>query len=555
MLNSWPGKQAALPSADAGRRASQIVICELPIMDSEPIQRRRRLSKSQRIAIIAAGTLLLILAGAGFILLAHYWPFSQKEITETLEETVPGTKLTISRFRSTYFVHPGASAEGLVFTRRKSPAGTPPLVTVQKITIRASYHDLFLRPGYISRIIIDGLHIQIPSRGSSAKSEDTDATESTSSTRTSVGEIVSKGILLEIARRDSSPLKFEIHDIRVASVAANKPMSYSLALQNALPPGEIQSTGKIGPWNSSDIGQIPVSGDYKFDQANLGVFDGIQGTLSSTGHFQGRLGQIDVSGDTSTPDFGIKSGGHTLNLKSRFEAQVNGTNGDVKLTRVAVKFQDTPIEVRGSIAGKSSSPGKTTSLDLSSTQGRVQDILRPFVSARQPPMVGPILFRAHVVFSSADHPFFKKVNLTGDFTVDHGRFSSAETQSSVNGLSERSRGIKQSGGNSEAVETNLSSQVVLSGGVAKFSNLAMTVPGATAKMNGTFNVINEKVDFHGALKTDVKLSDTTKGIKSVLLKPLDPLFKRKRHEGASIPVEMTGTYSQPHFGVEVVPKP
>jgi len=67
-------------------------------------------------------------------------------------------------------------------------------------------------------------------------------------------------------------------------------------------------------------------------------------------------------------------------------------------------------------------------------------------------------------------------------------------------------------------------------------------------------VINEKIDFHGALKTDVKLSDTTKGIKSVLLKPFDPIFKRKRHEGASIPVEMTGTYSQPHFGMEVIPK-
>ena len=545
-------KECSFRSPEAEVAACEALDRRLCIMNSEQAAARGRVSRWRRISLITPAVLLLLVAG-GFALLLHDWPFRQKDILETLQETVPGTKVTVARFHSTYFMHPGAVAEGLVFTRQNSQPGNPPLVTVQKITIQANYHDFLYRPGYISRIVVDGLHIQVPARGTGTGSA-AGSGSFTAITRTSVGEIVSSGALLEIARRDSDPLKFKIHSIRVSSVAAGKPMSYTVNLQNPLPPGEIHASGRLGPWSASDIGQLPVSGDYKFDQANLGVFDGIQGTLSSTGHFQGRLGQIGVDGNTSIPDFALKSAGHTVNLKSRFQAEVNGTDGDVKLSQVAVQLNDTPIAVHGLIRGEAAAKGKLTTLDLSSAKGQVQDILRPFVSATSPPMLGPIIFRAHVVFPSGERPFFKRVRLVGDFNIAHGRFGSPQTQSSVDNLSERSRGIKNGQGNSDRVEAGLSSDVTLANGVAKFSNLAMTVPGATARMNGTFNVINEKIDFHGALKTDVKLSDTTKGIKSVLLKPFDPIFKRKRHEGASIPVEMTGTYSQPHFGMEVIPK-
>jgi hypothetical protein len=70
-------------------------------------------------------------------------------------------------------------------------------------------------------------------------------------------------------------------------------------------------------------------------------------------------------------------------------------------------------------------------------------------------------------------------------------------------------------------------------------------------MHGTFNVVNEKLDFHGVLQTQ---SDFSKvgggGIKSIFLKPLDAVFKKKP-KGAQIPVKMTGTYSHPEFGLEI----
>lgn len=509
----------------------------------------RRLSKLQRLLLFTGGV-LGILCAMGITLLVRYWPFGEKNIVETLEEVVPGTKVSITHFHSTYFVHPGCWAEAVTFVRPGSLEGTPPLATVQKVIIQAAYHDLFFRPGYISRMVIDGLHVQVPPRRSSQAAEAA-GPQNHSSRETTVGEIVTRGTLLEIGRRDGSPLKFEIHEVKLGSVGAGKTMFYSVSLQNPLPPGGLQASGRIGPWNG-DFARIPLSGTYQLEQANLGAFQGLAGTLSSTGRFDGRLGDIDVSGETNLPDFSVRGQGNIVRLKAGFDAQVNGTNGDVRLTHVNVTLENTPIQVRGDILGKPGSHGKTTSLNLSSTRGRVQDILRPFVEAPSPPMSGPMSFRAHVTFPSGKNPFVKRVNLAGDFSIDHGRFNEKDTQNSVDGLSARGRGIENKGRNPENVETQLTGHVVLSNAVANFSNVVMNVPGAKAQMNGTFNVVNERIDFHGLLKTDVKLSDTTHGIKAVFLKPLDPLFKRKSG-GASIPVEMTGTYSQPHFGMEVIP--
>lgn len=90
-------------------------------------------------------------------------------------------------------------------------------------------------------------------------------------------------------------------------------------------------------------------------------------------------------------------------------------------------------------------------------------------------------------------------------------------------------------------------------GKAHFTDLAMSIPGATAQMDGAYDLLNERINFHGTLKTQAEISKTTSGIKSVLLKPFDPLFKKK-NAGAVIPIEMVGTYDHPHFGIDLAAK-
>ena len=92
--------------------------------------------------------------------------------------------------------------------------------------------------------------------------------------------------------------------------------------------------------------------------------------------------------------------------------------------------------------------------------------------------------------------------------------------------------------------------VSLRNGIATFSNLSFGVPGALAQMQGTYNLISEKIDLHGTLKTEAEVSKTTHGIKALMLKVLDPFFKNKP-SGYLAPVKITGTYDHPTFGLDL----
>ncbi len=75
--------------------------------------------------------------------------------------------------------------------------------------------------------------------------------------------------------------------------------------------------------------------------------------------------------------------------------------------------------------------------------------------------------------------------------------------------------------------------------MATFTKLSFSIPGASAEMHGTYNLISQNVDLHGELHMDSELSKTTHGFKALLMKPLDPFFKKKH--GSQIPVKVGGT--------------
>jgi hypothetical protein len=67
---------------------------------------------------------------------------------------------------------------------------------------------------------------------------------------------------------------------------------------------------------------------------------------------------------------------------------------------------------------------------------------------------------------------------------------------------------------------------------------------------GTYGLLTSRVNFHGSLNLDAKLSHTTTGVKSVLLKPLQPFFTKKG-AGTLVPVKVTGTREHPSVGLDL----
>src|SRR4029077_3817260 len=209
-----------------------------------------------------------------------------------------------------------------------------------------------------------------------------------------IQEIVSDDAELRLLPKsaDKDPHVFAIHRLVMHSVGLDRAAAFDAQLTNAVPPGEIDSKGSFGPWSPDDPGQTPLSGKYTFDKADLGVFKGISGILSSKGKFGGVLEKIEVEGTTSTPDFLVKIGGHPLALDTTFSATVDGTNGDTLLHPVTAHLLHTVIVAQGGVVQSPDKKGRLIDLDVTVNQGRLEDLMRLAVKADKPPMTGAITF-------------------------------------------------------------------------------------------------------------------------------------------------------------------
>ncbi len=493
-----------------------------------PRQRRTWLKLAVVAAAICAVALLWIEA----------WPFEQKSVVQNLEQA-SDSKVRVRAFHRRYFPSPGCVIEGAEFNHGPN-AGTP-LITIQKLTIRGSYFGVISRR--VSSITAEGLHIVIPPFGSGE-------TFHTTPSKITIGEIVANDAVLEFALRkpDTPPLRFEIHEIALHNVGWSGPLSYQVKVKNPEPPGEITAEGKFGVWNIKEPGETPVSGKYKFDRADLSVYGGIAGTLSSAGKFSGVLKHIDISGTTDTPDFEVQSGGHAVQLIADFNAYVDAIHGDTFLKHVDAHFGRTHVVAEASIAKSPEGPGKVAIIDLHAQNGRIEDMLMLFVSGRKAPMSGTVSMDAKVEIPPGEQPFLEKVELRGEFGVDAGKFA-PNTQESVNKLSAGARGEKVTD-DPETALSDLTGQVEAKNGTANFANLSFTVPGAHSRMHGTFNLVNYKIDMRGRIRVDTKISNTTSGGKAILLRMMDPFFQKKR-QGEVLPVRISGTYEHPSFGLDL----
>lgn len=493
--------------------------------------------------------LALVVIGGAAVMVASRWPFTRNNIVRTLQEKFSNT-VELRAFHATYFT-PGCVAEGVTF-RRNRDRNAPPIATIEKLTIQADYGGFFRTPKRVRLVRVEGLRMFV-SPSTERTGNEARPTGSLEQYALIIDEIIADGAVVEFASGEpgTEPLKFAIHKLTLNSVADDRPMSFHVELRNAMPPGEIRSDGKFGPLQVRDVGQTVFSGSYLFRDADLGVFPGIGGTLSSTGKFKGVLEHIEVEGSTDAPGFRVKRSDHALHLKTQFHAMVNGMDGDVALQSVQAQFEQTSVMSQGEVANKAGSEGKTVSLGATELQGRIQDWLHLLSKADRPALTGAMNFRAQVLVPPGKQRFIERVNLQGDFGIHTASFTRSTTQEKIDNLSQLAQGEKKNDDPASVVE-NLKGHVGLKGAIATFSDLTFSVPGALAHVHGTYGLLTERVDLHGTLQVDNKLSKGSKGVKSVLLKSVEPLLKKK-NAGEIVPIKIGGTFSHVSYGLDVIP--
>ena len=439
----------------------------------------------------------------------------------------------------------------------------PPLIHIDEFSAHSQIRGLFQDTKQISEVNLKGLIIQIPPKHARSAHPGNPEAQTQPKYPTPkvvkvnqpkipsfvVARINSDGAVLKIlpSKPGKDPLIFEMQKLTMTAVGPNTPFQYESTLKNPRPPGLIQAKGEFGPWNTEDPGGTPASGVYTFRDADLSIFKGISGKLSSNGKFRGVLERIDVNGTTDVPDFQVRTSNHKVHLQTEFKAVVDGTSGDVLLDPVVAKFGNTSMICRGAVAKKQGLHGKSIILDVRMDEGRIEDVVKLAVPG-EPPLVGKIQFTSKMDLPPGDIDVIQKLRLNGSFGVGSAEFTTPTVQEKIETLSLRSRGHQEEIPD-ERIVSDLKGKFVMRNGVITLTKLSFMVPGAAVNLEGTYNLASGKIDFEGTLQMQAKLSETQKGVKSLLLKVVDPFFRKGKT--TVLPIKITGTRKDPKFGLSL----
>lgn len=456
-------------------------------------------------------------------------------------------------------VFPALHAEGSdLIIRWHGRTDVPPLISIAAFSVDANLAGLMRKR--VAHVQLTGLDIQIPpdhgglndknekAPGSKADGRDDESFEKTVVIDTL--ETANARLIIVPNEEKKAPKVWAIHALKMHDVGATEAMPFEATLTNGVPPGEIETTGSFGPWEKDDPGLTPLDGKFDFAHADLSVFKGISGILSAKGTFAGTLDRIVVDGDTDTPDFTLRVSGHPFALHAKYRSMVDGTNGDTRLEMIDANFLSSHLLASGAVLD--SPPGRhgrTVTLDVKLDKARIEDMLTMAVKDPKPLMTGALQMTTKFLLPPGETDVVERLRLDGRFVIAKARFTRIDVQARINELSHRAR-AKDAEMAKDNVVSNFQGRFKLADGTIRLPDLAFDTPGAKVQLAGQFALKPETLDFKGRLLMDAKISQTVGGIKGLLLKVVDPIFK-KDGGGSAIPIRIGGTVKEPSFGLDV----
>src|SRR5712692_5138572 len=206
------------------------------------------MSATKKKWIIVIGLVLLIaggsLAGMAFWFAKRFEPYIREQAVEylrkrfdsevelaSLKVRLPKTspvRLLLTQGRG---VIAAVEGEGLSL-RQRGRRDTPPMFAMKRFSFRIDLGALFDTPKVVPRVVLEGMEITIPPKGSRPDLGGGKSKESDAKTAVILNEILIRDAKLTILPKDHSklPLEFEIHRLRLESAGTNMAMKYDATL-------------------------------------------------------------------------------------------------------------------------------------------------------------------------------------------------------------------------------------------------------------------------------------------------------------------------------------
>ena len=436
--------------------------------------------------------------------------------------------------------------------RHQGRTDIPPLLVVSSFIVDLKPTDI--RSTTIDRVWVDGLEVSIPpkdpqtgKRPMPKSSGDGDGSEGSGLV---IRHLIATNTRMRIvpANPDKEPKVWDVHALEMKNLRSGESATFTASVNNPIPEGQIEASGKFGPWQKHEPGATALSGEYTFD-ADLGTIPGLAGKLGALGAMTGTIDQISTTGQTKTPDFRLTElDGASLPLQTAYEAIVDGTKGDVELKHVDVVLGKSKFDVRGVVEGTKGVKGKRVVVNVKSNSASLGELLR-FVSKARAVADGTLIIDAALDLPQGKQKVLERVSLEGSVRAERVQFRNDAVQDKIDDLSRKAQGRPEDTSIDE-VASQMAAKFALRDGVFTYQNLSFKVRGAAVQMDGTHSLRSKVVDFSGVALLDATVSQTQTGYKSWLLKPFDPLF-RKNGAGTRLVITVAGTQDQPKIGLDI----
>lgn len=440
-----------------------------------------------------------------------------------------------------------------------------PMISLDSFSFHVPLRWEQTRSIHIREIRLKGLHLRVPPRAHNAQKLPIPAAAEPNPQQPAVviDRILCDGadLLLETNKPGKLPMDFAIPHLTLTHVTPGGQMGYIADVVNPKPQGMVHAEGNFGPWQTADPGLSAIDGKYHLDKADLGVFRGIGGLITSDGQYTGTLRELHVTGTANVPDFSLSHFGNPVPLATQFDARVDGTDGDTWLDNVNATLGHSPFTTSGEIvrvrAGASlpasqtaQADGRDIDLDVNIAHGQIDDFLKLASKTGNTLLTGAVAVKAHLQIPPGHDPVDERLKLDGTFQISSARFTSDKIQSRIQQLSLRGQGRPEDikAQDPTLVRSQMQGTFHMSRGVIALPDLEYNVPGADIQLKGSY-ALDGPLNFTGTARMQATVSHMVTGWKSLLLKPVDKFFS-KDGAGTLVPITIQGTREDPRFNVD-----
>lgn len=442
------------------------------------------------------------------------------------------------------------TGSGLSIRLRGRPQ-LPPYLEVTRFTVHLGLLSVLRR--HVDTVHLEGMRLNVPpGRGpNDAPATDTApilAVPDATRPLFSIGHVLASEATLNFVGLISHnrPLSFALRGLDLEDAGIGRAMHFTSSVISPIPRGMVKLDGAFGPWDRDDPTHTPFAGSYDLAAGDLSTINGVGGHIASTGNFTGQLTEIRVIGTGRTQNFSLDLGGAPVPLTMTFVVTVDGSNGAARLEQIDAVLFNTLVRATGTLVNLPG-PGHDVQMAVEVKDGRIEDLLRLVIATERAELYGDVSMTAAVTLPAGEGTPRERLNATGTFGLDGVRFTSKDVQQKLQELSRRGQGKNEDEVVSR-VATGLSGRFSLRSGVLTLPHLTFAVPGATMELAGRYTMGTEAIAFTGTARLQASLSAAVGGFKSVFIKPFNRLFS-KDGSGAIIPIQITGTRTQPKFSV------